>query len=262
MTDEARNELFDNLVFKGRFESKVMSKKNPENYSGSIHDISLLEHKIPSDWNLRYINVPIHCEISEGECTFKCKVFVVDNNVIFSLNFRTVKTLSAVSAKTDRIRPRISSADEKLIKKNWKLKDNFFIGFIDINEEEGRYRVTDIRRSDFSKITAKVQRDGKEYPFTISGKSDFLAIEQPRKYYKFSWVLRSLDPTPIFYIDTKQPVEIFEPKDIVQCIHDDILDYPGSASQIIVKTLDTLKNQLTASGKEIFIYELLQNANK
>lgn len=153
------------------------------------------------------------------------------------------------------------SEDEKLIRKNWKLKDNYFIGFIDVNEEEGRYRVTDIRRSDFSKITAKVQRGDKEYPFTISGKSDFLTIEQPRKYYKFSWVLRSLDPAPIFYIDTKQPVEIFEPKDIVQCIHDDILDYPGSASQIIVKTLDTLKNQLTASGKEIFIYELLQNAN-
>ena len=153
------------------------------------------------------------------------------------------------------------SDEERLIRKNWKLKDNYFIGFIDINEEEGRYRVTDIRRSDFSKITAKVQRDGKEYPFTISGKSDFLKIEQPRKYYKFSWFLRSLEPSPIFYIDTKQPVEIFEPKDIVECIHDDILDYPGSASQIIVKTLDTLKNQLTASGKEIFIYELLQNAN-
>lgn len=153
------------------------------------------------------------------------------------------------------------SEDEKLIRKNWKLKDNYFIGFIDVNEEEGRYRVTDIRRSDFSKITAKVQRGDKEYAFTISGKSDFLVIEQPRKYYKFSWVLKSLEPTPIFYIDTKQPVEIFEPKDIVECIHDDILDYPGSASQIIVKTLDTLKNQLTASGKEIFIYELLQNAN-
>ena len=261
MTDEARTELFDSLVFKGRFESKVMSKKNPENYSGSIHDISLLEHKMPSDWNIRYINVPKQCRIFEGECTFKCKVFVAENNVIFNLNFRTVKSLSTAPAKADHIRPRISSADEKLIKKNWKLKDNFFIGFIDINEEEGRYRVTDVRRSDFSKITAKIQRDGKEYPFTISGKSDFLTIEQPRKYYKFSWVLRSLEPTPIFYIDTKQPVEIFEPKDIVECIHDDILDYPGSASQIIVKTLDTLKNQLTASGKEIFIYELLQNAN-
>lgn len=261
MTKEDRTELFESLVFKGRFESKVMSKKNPENYSGSIHDISILEHSIPLDWNIKYINVPKQCEITEGECTFKCKVVVRENNVIFNLNFRTIHTLSAKAARITHVRPQVGSAEERLIKKNWKLKDNYFIGFIDINEEEGRYRVTDIRRSDFSKITAKVQRDGKEYPFTISGKSDFLKIEQPRKYYKFSWILRGLEPTPIFYIDTKQPVEIFEPKDIVECIHDDILDYSGSASQIIVKTLDTLKNQLTASGKEIFIYELLQNAN-
>ena len=128
MTDEARTELFDSLVFTGRFESRVMSKKNPENYSGSIHNISLLEHKIPSDWNLRYINVPKQCKISEGECTFKCKVFVADNNVIFNLNFRTVKSLSTTPAKTDYVRPRTSSADEKLIKKNWILNDNYFIG--------------------------------------------------------------------------------------------------------------------------------------
>ncbi len=39
------------------------------------------------------------------------------------------------------------------------------------------------------------------------------------------------------------------------------MNYPAGAGQKIVKMLDTLKNQLTASGKEIFIYELLQNAN-
>ena len=94
-----------------------------------------------------------------------------------------------------------------------------------------------------------------------SGKSDFLAIKEPRKYYKFSWKLLGIDPYPAFCIDTWRPVEIFEPKDIVDCIHNDIIGYSGGASQIIVKTLDTLKNQLTASGREIFIYELLQNAN-
>lgn len=261
MTDEARNELFDNLIFKGRFESKVMSKKNPENYSGSIHDISLLVHKIPFDWNLRYINVPKQFRFSEGECIFKCKVFVVDNNLIFSLNPRTNTTLSDKPAKANIVRPRIISEDEKLIRKNWKLKDNYFIGCIDICAETGRYEVSDIRRSDFSKITAKILIDGEESPFQISGKSDFLAIKEPRKYYKFSWKLLGIDPYPAFCIDTWRPVEIFEPKDIVDCIHNDIIGYSGGASQIIVKTLDTLKNQLTASGREIFIYELLQNAN-
>lgn len=39
------------------------------------------------------------------------------------------------------------------------------------------------------------------------------------------------------------------------------MNYPAGAGQKIVRMLDTLKTQLTASGKEIFIYELLQNAN-
>lgn len=33
------------------------------------------------------------------------------------------------------------------------------------------------------------------------------------------------------------------------------------SAQRTVRSIDTLKTQLTASGKEIFIYELLQNAN-
>jgi hypothetical protein len=51
------------------------------------------------------------------------------------------------------------------------------------------------------------------------------------------------------------------PKDIVRCLHSGIIGYPASASKKITRSLDTLRNQLTQSGKEVFIYELLQNAN-
>ena len=37
--------------------------------------------------------------------------------------------------------------------------------------------------------------------------------------------------------------------------------YPVGAAKKIARSLDTLKKQLTQSGKEVFIYELLQNAN-
>jgi len=37
--------------------------------------------------------------------------------------------------------------------------------------------------------------------------------------------------------------------------------YPAGAAKKIARSLDTLKKQLTQSGKEVFIYELLQNAN-
>ena len=152
-----------------------------------------------------------------------------------------------------------SSKDIKLIRKNWKLKDDCFIGLIRYVTKDGvldtsRYAVIDIRRSDFSKINTKVN---------VGGLNDNLEIPQYNRYYKFSWILspNSTAENPWFYIDTKKPVALFGPEAIIDCIHDDIIDYPASASQIIVKTLDTLKNQLTASGKEVFIYELLQNAN-
>ena len=152
-----------------------------------------------------------------------------------------------------------SSKEIKLIRKNWKLKDDCFIGQIRYVTKDGvqdtsRYTVIDIRRSDFSKINTKVN---------VAGLNDNLDIPHYNRYYKFSWILspNSTAENPWFYIDTKKPVTLFGPEAIIGCIHDDIIDYPASASQIIVKTLDTLKNQLTASGKEVFIYELLQNAN-
>ena len=37
--------------------------------------------------------------------------------------------------------------------------------------------------------------------------------------------------------------------------------YSAGAAKKIASSLDTLKKQLTQSGKEVFIYELLQNAN-
>ena len=37
--------------------------------------------------------------------------------------------------------------------------------------------------------------------------------------------------------------------------------YPAGAAKKIARSLDTLKKQLTQSGKDVFIYELLQNAN-
>ena len=58
-----------------------------------------------------------------------------------------------------------SSKDIKLIRKNWKLKDDCFIGLIRYVTKDGvldtsRYAVIDIRRSDFSKINTKVNVGG------------------------------------------------------------------------------------------------------
>lgn len=83
------------------------------------------------------------------------------------------------------------------------------------------------------------------------------------KYYEFSWILNGEKENYVylFKVDETKSFQEVTPRNLVQRLHDDIMNYPAGAGQKIVKMLDTLKNQLTASGKEIFIYELLQNAN-
>ena len=146
--------------------------------------------------------------------------------------------------------------EQLLFIKNRKLKDNNLIGRID--ESDNGYIISDIRRSDFSKMKYK-PRGAKALSIRYEGELD--GIVDIGKYYEFRWLLQGKSPNYTFEIDPSAPVTMLTAKDVVKRLHDDIFDYPPSASEKIVKTLDTLKNQLTASGKEVFIYELLQNAN-
>ena len=137
-----------------------------------------------------------------------------------------------------------------------KLKDKYFIGCF--RKTESGYLISDIRRSDFSKIKYK-PRNSKS--FTIEVNKPLKAKLKDDCYYKFTWVMLQSKPTYIFDVDENEAIELIKPHDIVTLLYNDIYNYPASASEKIVNTLDTLKNQLTASGKEVFIYELLQNAN-
>lgn len=79
-------------------------------------------------------------------------------------------------------------------------------------------------------------------------------------YYKFTWVLLKVEP-PKFGIDLCEEITPIYPKGIVNSLYEGIMRYPAGAAKKITRSLDTLKKQLTQSGKEVFIYELLQNAN-
>lgn len=139
---------------------------------------------------------------------------------------------------------------------NRKLKDKFFIG--KFTETKSGYKISDIRRSDFSKI--KYKPAGAK-AFVIETEGFFDEVSEDEAYYRFTWLMVKSKPEYVFDIDENEDIVKVEPEDIINLLYADIYDYPPSASEKIVNTLDTLKNQLTASGKEVFIYELLQNAN-
>ena len=146
---------------------------------------------------------------------------------------------------------------EPTFRYNLKLKDDKFVGQFTENKD-GSFTIRDIRRSDFSKL---ILQNGKEQSPIVY--HPHLFKPKNGKYYEFSWILNGEKENYVylFKVDETKSFQEVTPRNLVQRLHDDIMNYPAGAGQKIVKMLDTLKNQLTASGKEIFIYELLQNAN-
>lgn len=148
-----------------------------------------------------------------------------------------------------------NSEDAENIKRRLRLENNLFIGQFAPQKNEGWYTITDIRNTDFTKIEDK-ERGVKNLSIPFRSNKDFNRFA----YYKFTWVLLEIEPLK-FGIDLREEITPIWPKDIVSSLYDGIMRYPAGAAKKIARSLDTLKKQLTQSGKEVFIYELLQNAN-
>ncbi len=154
------------------------------------------------------------------------------------------------------IRPDISSEIDS-VKYRLRLEDDFFIGQFIPEGPGGNWTITDIRNTDFTKVEDK-ERGVKDISIRFNSRG--LQYLNKFAYYRFTWTLISSSPLQ-FGIDLTKELKPMYPKDIVRCLYSGIIGYPASASKKITRSLDTLRNQLTQSGKEVFIYELLQNAN-
>lgn len=151
--------------------------------------------------------------------------------------------------------PYINLEDTESVKRRLRLENNQFIGQFAPQKDEGWYMVTDIRNTDFTKVEDK-ERGVKNLSISFKSNKPFNRFA----YYKFTWVLLETDPLK-FSIDLREEITPIYPKDIVGSLYEGIMRYPAGAAKKIARSLDTLKKQLTQSGKEVFIYELLQNAN-
>ena len=165
-------------------------------------------------------------------------------------------TIQKTVSTTPKTRRAVDGDEVEQIKRRLRLENNFFIGQFIPQKTEGWYKIVDIRNTDFTKIEDK-ERGIKD--LTISFRSQDKEFNR-FAYYKFTWVLLEKEPLK-FGIDLREEISILMSEDIVKCLYDSIVHYPASAAKKITATLDTLNKQLTQSGKEVFIYELLQNAN-
>lgn len=159
--------------------------------------------------------------------------------------------------RTERAQTIYTDPNEVIkVKRRLRLDNNMFIGQFAPQKNEGWYTITDIRNTDFTKIE---DRERGVMNLSISFRSKKKEFNR-FAYYKFTWVLLKVEPLK-FGIDLCEEITPIYPKGIVNSLYEGIMRYPAGAAKKITRSLDTLKKQLTQSGKEVFIYELLQNAN-
>lgn len=166
-----------------------------------------------------------------------------------------LKSRVSSTSNTPSVRRREDSLEVSKIKKRLRLSNNYFIGQFAPEGEAGFYRITDIRNTDFTKIEDK-ERGIKNLLIRFKSSQHFYK----HAYYRFTWVLLNTNPMR-FGIDLSKEVKLVTSKDTIECINNCLSHYSLDAAKKITSSLDTLSKQLTQSGKEVFIYELLQNAN-
>lgn len=255
-------DFFKHTVFEGVFSSELKSKRQ-DRYRGHVHSIKI--NGVPTSILGTFINVPTNMNrVQEGACTFMCTPSYGEDNMLY-INLVKIQNevisiapRSSEYTKSTQSRVRQDTSEDRDLKKYLKLPNHNFIGLFTQNKD-GSFTIRDIRRTDFSKL---ILQNGKEQgSFVYHPK-----FQKPKsgKYYEFTWILNGADYDTFTYnfkVDDHVQLKEVNARDIVGRLHDGIMNYSADAGQKIVNMLDTLKNQLTASGKEIFIYELLQNAN-
>lgn len=244
--------FFKSVIFKGQYK-EFPPEREDKRFCGKIEHITI--NGETNDLCPTSIFVPEKFSqfVKPGLCEFNA---LPNINVLkeerhqYKLFITRVKNIVQKIVRRDR-------KAESTFRYNLKLKDDKFVGQFTENKD-GSFTIRDIRRSDFSKL---ILQNGKEQSPIVY--HPHLFKPKNGKYYEFSWILNGEKENYVylFKVDETKSFQEVTPRTLVQRLHDDIMNYPAGAGQKIVKMLDTLKNQLTASGKEIFIYELLQNAN-
>lgn len=244
--------FFKSVIFKGQYK-EFPPEREDKRFCGKIEHITI--NGETNDLCPTSIFVPEKFSqfVKPGLCEFNA---LPNINVLkeerhqYKLFITRVKNIVQKIVRRDR-------KAESTFRYNLKLKDDKFVGQFTENKD-GSFTIRDIRRSDFSKL---ILQNGKEQSPIVY--HPHLFKPKNGKYYEFSWILNGEKENYVylFKVDETKSFQEVTPRNFVQRLHDDIMNYPAGAGQKIVKMLDTLKNQLTASGKEIFIYELLQNAN-
>lgn len=133
-------------------------------------------------------------------------------------------------------------------------------------QKDGQIKVEELRRPDFSKIERYRQSGGAEpIPgvFPIIGEWAQMRGYDGDGYYRFFWRFSGHvgDNECDVHSDKNRPMQKLGAKDVISCLYEAAMGMKAGAAGQLSKLHDTLDKQLQEAGEDVFIYELLQNAN-
>ena len=132
-------------------------------------------------------------------------------------------------------------------------------------QEQNRIKVGEIRLLDFVRVERHITEvdghmsDPIEGPFPIVGNWKHMRGFSGVGYYRVSWHFR--DGSCAVEVDPRSDLHKLSAKDIVRCKYNAAMNMAAGTAKDISRLHDTLDKQLQEAGEDVFIYELLQNAN-
>lgn len=143
--------------------------------------------------------------------------------------------------------------------------DMLYEFIVKLTQECGSVVLKEIRLLDFARIERYITEiNGKmsdpiEGHFKIHGNWSSLKEFTEDGYYRIKW--RFKGKSCDVELDSNVKIRKLSAKDIVKCKYNAAKNMSAGTAKDISKLHDTLDKQLQEAGEDVFIYELLQNAN-
>lgn len=270
----------DDFVFDCKVSETPIFTSTPEKYKGSISNITYDGKQLsyPNSRKPIFINIPSNVKqtLPSGKCKLR---FVLrkresrerDNNLFLiapdyssfrELNIDKARKLQQQKAEEGKVE---YSDKEKDLFERWGVKDCKFIGKYTYDSEQAMYIVSDIRKSNFARMSYYPNDKTKspieiKFPFFIKDiEGNGLPLNE---YYLFNWKFSEQNPRNPYeiHIDFSIPPQPIRPHWFIKQLFDDRYNDYSKNFDTAVNFLDTLSKQLSAKDST-FIYELLQNAD-
>ena len=128
--------------------------------------------------------------------------------------------------------------------------------------------VEDVRRPDFS-VLKRYKSGSKSNLKIVDGLIPILGISSRLHgysgdgYYKIKWMFSNVNQENEceIKINTSAPIVKMSQEDIIECLYTAATNMQAGSAMQLSALHDTLDKQLAEAGEDIFVYELLQNAN-